>query len=344
MNTLKTAVIGLGRIGWETHVPETARHAGFELVAVVDPLPERLAEAREQFGVTGYAGFDELLARETLDLIVIASPTHLHAPQAIAAMERGIDVFCDKPMAPTLEDVDAMIAAKERTGRKLMGYQPHRATAEVAAVRHIIDSGLLGPVYMIKRAWSNYVRRNDWQALQQYGGGMLNNYGAHLLDQVLYLSGAKATKIAGHLRAIATLGDADDVVKVLLELDTGMVCDIDISMASAARLEPWCIMGQRGSATFDPQAGEFRLKYFVASELADLQLNPRLAANQRSYDNFDRIPWRDAVVKVAQCPPVAFYDKVYDYFAAGAAPFVPVDETREVMRIIRAVRDYAGWA
>ena len=119
---LKTAVVGLGRIGWQFHLPEACAHEGFDVVAVVDPLEERLAEAKAEFGVDGYEQFDEMLSAASPDLVVIASPTHFHAPQAIAAMEAGADVFCNKPLAPDLEKADEIIAAMGRTGRKLMMY------------------------------------------------------------------------------------------------------------------------------------------------------------------------------------------------------------------------------
>ena len=344
MKTLNTAVVGLGRIGYLEHIPFINEHEGFELVAVMDPLPERLEEAFAKYGVPGYSDLNEMLDSEkALDLVVIASPTHLHADQAIAVMERGIDVFCDKPIAPTVVEADRMIEAMRRTGRKLMVFQPHRATAEIAAARHILDSDLLGPIFMIKRAWSNYVRRNDWQSLKKYGGGFLNNYGAHLIDQLLYLTRSKATKIACHMRSIASLGDADDVASALIELESGVICTLELNIAAAQRLPPWYIMGKRGAATFDAEKQVFNLKYYVESELSDLQLNPKLASDGRRYDNLDRIPWHEAQVAVADFKKLDYYDKVYAYFALGEKPFVPVQETREVMRVIWECRHYSGW-
>jgi len=344
MKTLNTAVVGLGRIGFLEHIPFINEHEGFELVAVMDPLPERLEEAFTRYSVPGYTDLNELLDNEeALDLVVLASPTHLHADQAITIMERGIDVFCDKPIAPDVVEADRMIEAMRRTGRKLMVFQPHRGTPEVAAARHVIESDLLGPIYMIKRAWSNYVRRNDWQSLKKFGGGMLNNYGAHVIDQLLYLTGSKASAIAGHLRSIASLGDADDVVKLLLETESGVICDIEINNAAAQTLPPWFIMGKRGTATFDAEKQVFDLRYYVESELSELQLNPKLASDGRRYDNLDRIPWHEAQVAVADFNKLDYYDKVYAYFAQGEKPFVPIQETREVMRVIWECRKYSGW-
>ncbi len=343
MKKLKTAVVGLGRIGWQFHLPGIREHEGFEATAVVDPLADRRDEAKKEFGARGYATLEDLFRAEQLDLVVIASPTTFHPDQAIAAMEHGIDVFCDKPIAPNLAEADRMIAAMGRTGRKLMMYQPHRVTPETQAARQIIDGGLIGSLYMIKMGIGWFVRRNDWQALRNNAGGMLNNYGAHFIDKMLFLTRGKAKRVCGQMRRIASRGDADDVVKAVIETESGVLLDLDIVMASAFPLNPCLLLGTRGSAQFDAEKKAFRVRYFKEEELSALDLNTALAAKGRLYDNQDQIPWRDEEVPVASFAPVRYYDFCYDHFALGKPPFVPIEETREVMRIMAECRASAGW-
>jgi len=348
MKILRTAVIGLGRVGWQFHIPSLLEHDGFELVAVVDPLAERRDEARARFGgrtrsgIAGYADHTTLLDAVDLDLIVIASPTPFHVEQAIAAFARGVDVFCDKPVAPTLEQADRMIAAMEQHGRKLMVYQPHRLYVETVALQAILEQDLIGPVYMIKRAVSRYERRNDWQAFAKNGGGMLNNYGAHYIDQLLYLSGSRAKRIACSLRTIASVGDADDVVKALIETENGTILDVDINMASAYPLPPWQVLGQRGSLTLDPGQKQWRARFFRSQEIGALPVQDGLAAQGRRYGSGETIPWREASYDLGDFEPIPFYDKCYAYFALDQAPFVPIAETREVMRVLDECRKRAA--
>jgi predicted dehydrogenase len=340
MRVLKTAVVGLGRIGWSYHCKQIAAHEGFELTAVADRSPERLAEAEQTYGAVAYTDFDAMLEKEALDLVVIASPTIFHREQAIRAMERGLDVFLEKPMAGDLEEADAIVRAMNKNGRKVMVYQPHRTTPEFLAAKHIVESGKLGPVYMIKRGWSNYVRRNDWQSLKQYGGGMLNNYGTHFIDQTLSLAGSKARTISGSLKRIASLGDADDVVKLVIETENDVTLDIDINMATAVPLPPWALLGQYGSASMErtERGEEFVVRYLKPEELPALDINTQLAAPGRQYDNGDRLTWYEERFAVNDFQPIDFYEQCYRYFALGEAPFVSVEETREVMRIIQECR------
>ena len=341
MEVLHAAVIGLGRIGWKFHVPQVIQHDGFELVAVVDPLQERLDETKATYHVQGYPNCDALLSAERPDLVVIASPTPFHVEQAMAAFEAGCDVFCDKPMALSLADADRMISAMQAHHRKLMIYQPHRARAEVMALQEILRQGLIGPVYMMKRASSRYARRNDWQAFRQYGGGMLNNYGAHYIDQLLCLAGSRAKRISCSLRTIASLGDADDVVKALIETENGMILDLDINMASAYPLPVWQVLGQRGSLTLDQEAKCWRARFFRQDDLAAVPTQEGLAADGRRYGSGETIPWREEVFALSDYQPIDFYAQCYDYFALDSEPFVPVAETREVMRVLDACRQDA---
>jgi scyllo-inositol 2-dehydrogenase (NADP+) len=343
MKVLRTAVVGLGRIGWQFHAPQVAAHEGFAFVAAVDPLEERRQEAVERYGVRGYSTYEEMLAQEELDLVVIASPTPYHADQAIAAFERGCDVFCDKPMAPTLAEADRMIDAMHVFGRKLMVYQPHRARADTVALQAILAQGWIGPVYMIKAARTGYSRRNDWQAFRRYGGGMLNNYGAHHIDLLLHLSGSRAERVCCALRTVASLGDAEDVVKAVIETESGVILDLDINIAAAHAMRPWQVLGKRGSIVLDEDEVAWRVRFYREEALGQGVVHDELAAPERQYANVDEtIPWEERTVPVAEVEAVDYYAQCYRYYALDEPPYVSIEETREVMRVLEMCRQSAG--
>ncbi|MGC9346522.1 MAG: Gfo/Idh/MocA family protein [Anaerolineae bacterium] len=341
--TLRTAVIGLGRIGWQFHLPEVKSHEGFELVAVVDPLADRREEAETTYDVHAYADAEALLDKENLDLVVIASPTPFHADQTVAAFEHGCDVFCDKPMAPKLAEAERMIAAMAAHDRKLMIYQPHRARVEVVALQDILRRRLIGPLYMLKRGRSDYYRRNDWQAFSQYGGGMLNNYGAHYIDELIYLAGSSAKRVSCALRTIASLGDAEDVVKTVIETQSGVILDVDINMAAAHAIRPWHILGAHGSIVMTEDEAAWHVRYYRPDELGDGVVHTELVAPERKYGNIDEsIPWREEIVPFSDYEPVDFYAQCYEYYALDKPPFVPIEETHDLMRVLNACRRDAG--
>ncbi|PWM75332.1 MAG: hypothetical protein DBX90_12845 [Lentisphaerae bacterium] len=333
---LRTAVSGLGRIAWDFHLPQLCAHDGFHPVAVVDPCRERLAEAQARFGVSAlYTDFEPMLEELHPDLVVIASPTIFHADQAIRAMRAGCDVFCDKPLALCSAEAEAMFRTARETGRKLMTYQPHRLNGEARAVRAILDSGKLGPLYLIERHLSNYARRNDWQAFRKNGGGMLLNYGSHYIDQLLYLTGSRVGHVRCELRRIASLGDADDVVHALITAGSGLLFDLDINQAVALPLPEWRICGRRGAALY--QDGEWKLRYFLPGALPEMKADTGLAAAGRRYPS-EPIAWQTETLPELPADRDAYYRHCYEYYALDRPPFVKADEILELVRTIDACR------
>lgn len=344
MKTLRTAVVGLGRIGWQYHLPQIAAHDGFTPVAAVDTDPARLAEARDAYGINGYADIAEMLSGEKPDLTVVCTPTPFHRAHACAAMEAGSDVFLDKPMAPSLSDAKTIADCAQSTGRRLMVYQPHRAVAEAAVIRRILNTGLLGTPVRFRRASTSFVRRRDWQAVQALGGGMIGNYGAHYIDQMLYLSGGKPERVFCSCLKAVSLGDAEDVVKIVMETASGCMIDIDISQASSLPAVPFEITGTLGTLQSVPDTDGkpgFRVRYLDPAEVPPAELDTRFQAKDRKYSLDGGLVWHEKFFPVAPEDAVDFYGKCYEYYALGTAPFVPIEETLTVMETMDRCRSDA---
>lgn len=341
MKKLKTGLSGLGRVGWPFHFPQLMKKEGFELAAVVDMQDDRLAEAKEKAPyIRCYKDFNKMIEEENLDLVVIASPTGFHYEQLKKAFESGVDVFMEKPMAINLAEADKMIELMHKYGRKLMVYQPHRKFNYNVKAKEIIDSGILGDIYMIKYETSLFRFRSDWQSLKKYGGGMVNNYGAHFIDLLLYLSNSKkAEEIHCQLRRIASVGDADDVVKLVMVSDKNTILDLDINCAAATSNKQLVVYGTCGTMWLDKGAKVLNVKYFDPSKTQGFTIDESLAAAGRKYDFIGEPPWVEEEIALAGCKEVDYYDKCYEYFALNQKPFVDVSETREVMRIIQICKD-----
>lgn len=340
MKILKTAVIGLGRIGWSFHLPQINAHPGFELCAVSDLSDERIREAEETYHIKGFTDVQKMLSTMHPEVVVIASPTHLHKKHTQMCMQAGADVFLDKPMASSYKEAKEIEREMISTGRKVMVFQPHRAIPEVATLKQIFASNLLGPIFMIKRALSCYERRNDWQTLRKFGGGMLTNFGAHFIDQMMFLTESSVENSVCRCHRIASLGDAEDVVKIILDLDSGITVDIDICCATALPIIPWMIFGKYGTAVYDMHDGSpsFLVKYYDPHEVEERVIDESLAAKDRAYSTDCKLPWKTKRYSIDPSDQISFYDKCYDYFAMGDAPFVPLTESLQLMNIIESMK------
>lgn len=332
---VRVGVIGLGRIGWE-HGKNLHRHRDFILAAVADREESRCQEARDLFGCPSYQDYAEMLALAALDAVVIASPTHLHKEMALAAFARKRHVFLEKPMALTVAEAQTIVRTAKRVRRVLTVYQPHRASAYFQQLRKILATGMLGAIYHVRRGDFSFARRNDWQALQRYGGGMLRNYGAHAIDELLVLTGYDIKRVFCDLRRVASLGDADDVVKIIYETRNGRLGEVDINQALVAKPYAMEVYGTRGAALLQGSGLEgyrWLIRALPSKAFAPKRLDPALAAANRQYP-WDNVKIREKTIPVNPRDKVDVYADFAHAIRTGAAPFVKPCETLAVMQMI----------
>ena len=192
MKKVKLAIIGCGGIANGKHMPSLKKLDTVEMVAFCDIVRERAEEAAEKYGVEGarvYEDYNEMLAKEELDVVHVCTPNNVHAPASIAAMEAGCHVMCEKPMAKTVAEAQAMLDAQKKTGKKLtIGYQ-NRFTAENRYLHEACENGDLGEIYY---AEAEALRRRavpTWGVFldkEAQGGGPLIDIGTHALDMTLW--------------------------------------------------------------------------------------------------------------------------------------------------------------
>jgi len=194
---LRIGIIGTGAIadahirGWRAF-PDDAR-----IVAVADVVPGRAAAKAADAGlgdVSIYEDTDAMLREERLDIVSVVTPPSTHAGVTIAALDAGVHVLVEKPMAPSLEQCDAMLAAQRRSGKVLSVVAQNRFRDDTATLKAVLDSGLIGSVSHVRvdSAWWRGVPYYDlaWRGTwEQEGGGCTLNHAIHHVDLLLWLMG-----------------------------------------------------------------------------------------------------------------------------------------------------------
>lgn len=189
---LKVGVIGCGGIANGKHLPALAQVEAVELVAFCDLEIARAEKAKQTYGTADAAVFKDyqVLLKLDLDAVHVLTPNSSHAPLTIAALEAGCHVMCEKPMAKTSEEAKAMIAAAEKTGKRLtIGYQ-NRFRTDSEYLHTVCEAGDLGEVYTAK---AHAIRRRavpTWGVFldeEAQGGGPLIDIGTHALDLTLWM-------------------------------------------------------------------------------------------------------------------------------------------------------------
>ena len=228
-----------------------------------------------------------------LELMVVATPSNLHAAQTIAAMRAGQHVIVEKPMASDLAGADAMLAVAKETGRTLTVHQNLRYAADFVKVREVIASGVLGRIIEIRIHNGGFDRRWDWQTMKRYGGGALNNSGPHFIDMGMLLIDDPEPTVFCHMETTPLYaGDADSHVKVVLKPnpEQGPLVEINITTACAFPQPNFLVLGTQGSLVCDRD--EARWRYFDPAEAPPLILDEAPIARDRTY-NREQLPWKE---------------------------------------------------
>ncbi len=190
---LRCAVVGLG-VGKRRHIEGYRTHPDTEVVAIVDLDPVRLKDVGDAYGIEKrYTDMTEMLKKEKPDVVSIATPNIMHKPQTVEALEAGCHVLCEKPVAMNEPDALEMIAASERTGKRVMINFSSRISAEMYAMKRAVDAGTLGDIYFARSIWMRRRRLpgfGGWFGKKELsGGGPLIDIGIHRLDLALWLMG-----------------------------------------------------------------------------------------------------------------------------------------------------------
>ena len=334
---IRAAVIGLGRAGWNIHVRTMQERKDFDVVAVADPDPDRQRQAQKEAGAQPFNDLDSLLKGCDAELIVVATASVDHANHSIAALEAGRHVLTEKPMATALEDADRMLLAAKNAGKILTVHQSRRWGEDFLFIQQMLKDKRLGHVFFIRSGGYGYSRRNDWQTLRKYGGGLLNNNGVHVVDQCVLLMESPIVDVFGDLQQILQPGDTEDHLKVVMRGENGRVIDLELTNACTASLPSWTLMGTRGTLTVTEGTAAL---HYVKDDLAPLEAIDRPLASERKYgvEGGDEIEFEKVELEAKAPPCTSFYNQLYDAIRNGGPPPVDPLTARETIRVMSEAR------
>jgi predicted dehydrogenase len=194
--TLRVAVVGVGWAG-QQHLAAYAAHPDVELVGLAGLEEQARAALAAEYGIERHvAEWEELLELGGIDAVSVGVPTFLHAPISIAALERGLHVLSEKPMALNAGEAQAMVDAARGANRVLdVGFN-HRQRGDIQKLAEVVNAGRLGRVYYGKAWWlrrTGIPKAGSWfTASELAGGGPLVDIGVHVLDYALHVLGNPA--------------------------------------------------------------------------------------------------------------------------------------------------------
>jgi predicted dehydrogenase len=256
---VRVAVLGVGAIAQVVHLPVLSSIDEIELVAVCDTEREKAKAIAARFGIPNvFATDDEVYRSDLVDAIVICTPSHLHEPQAIAALGAGKHVLVEKPLAFSADASARVIAAAERAGKVLMVAMNNRYRPDAVALKPFVDGGELGDVFLARGAWLNRkvrVVRPTWRHRKATaGGGAMMDLGVQTLDLAMWMLGfPKTTSICTHFHSMDGM-EVEDSAAIIVRLANGGAITLTVSwsLVSDRDRHYMRLLGSKGSGAIAP--------------------------------------------------------------------------------------------
>jgi len=248
-------IIGCGKIAQVRHIPEYAANPGAQLAAYYDLNPARAAELAKKYGGKAYASVEELLADKKIDAVSVCTSNVTHAEITIAALKAGKHVLCEKPMATTLADCEAMVRAAKTAGRTLMIGQNQRLAKAHVKARELIAAGLIGEIVGFRttfghggpETWSVDPGQNVWFFDKNKAAmGAMADLGVHKTDLIHYLTGQVVVETTARLLTV----DKRDASGNLIGVDDNAVCIYRLSGGALGSMTAsWTFYGAEDNST-----------------------------------------------------------------------------------------------
>lgn len=340
--TIRVGLVGFGLGGAVFHAPLIEATPGLALAAIVTTDAERVARARERYpSARVLPDVGSLLSPPgELDLVVVTTPNRSHVPIALSAIEAGLHVVIDKPIAPSAADARRLAAAAADRGVLLTVFQNRRLDGDYLTVRRLIAEGVLGQVTRFESRFERWrpTIEPGWRELAaaEEGGGMLLDLGSHLVDQAIQLFGPP-THVHGEVHVRRPGAEVDDDAFVALTHAEGVQSHLWMSLVAGALGPRFRVLGLGGAFEkrgLDPQ---------------EEQLKAGMAPGDPGYGLEPRERW-GALARGSETEPVPtergdyprFYADLAEAIGGGTPPPVSTEDAILALDVLEAARRSAA--
>ena len=253
---VRYAVVGAGWIAQEDFMPGVEHTGNSVMTAIVTGDPEKARELSRMYGIeqtTDYDGFDALLRSGDIDAIYVATPNSDHTSFVVRALEAGIHVLCEKPMAPTVDECQSMIDASRRSGAKLMiAYRLHFEEATVEAIETVRE-GKIGQPRFFSSVFAQQVSRENSRTAARNWAGPLPDMGPYPLNAVRQLFEAEPTEVFAFTASLKEprFEQIEEMISVNLIFPGERLAQFTISYGSNS-MSHYRIVGTEGDLEVSP--------------------------------------------------------------------------------------------
>lgn len=330
------AIIGYGGMG-KFHGQLIRENGQLEVAGSFDLLEAR-QEASVQAGFRAYQSFEEVLADSSVEAVVIATPNEVHKEIAIRAFEAGKHAICEKPAAMSPAELKAMIAAADKAGRVLMIHQNRRWDEDFRVIKQMYETETIGALFQIEsRVHGANGIPGDWRHVKAQGGGMLLDWGVHLLDQLLFMIDSKVISVSSTLSYI--LGnEVDDGFEAILQFENGIKAIVEVGTTNFITLPRWYVKGTEGSAVIEDWSltGRIVTRNSESGHREPVPIQAGVGLTKTMAPPRKGSTITEALPSAAELPD-GFYNNFVAVIEGTAEPIVKNAEVQRVQNLIDAI-------
>lgn len=328
---LRFAILGCGRISYKHVEAIVSNLKEAELVAVCDIKKEKAFERKEQYenivdkaSVNIYTDYFEMLKKEQIDVVSIATESGYHAKHALDCLGTGIHVLVEKPMALSLEDADRMIAAAKKNKRKICISHQNRFNPPIVKLRKAIEEGRFGKIIngTARILWNRndeYYAQAEWRGTKDLDGGTLMNQCIHNIDLLQWMIGSEVERIYAERDTFLRNIEMEDFGAILIRFKNGPIGIVEGSACVYPRNleETLSIFGEKGTV--------------VIGGLAVNEIKTWEFEDKRDYDHFDK---NIIVENVYGSGHTSLYRDFIDAINNSHDPLITGEEGKKALEII----------
>ncbi len=330
---VKTILVGLGRWSDMFHIKVLTDSPCYDLIGVSDLSRAAVDRVSKDLNIDGYYSLEEALENKEAELIVFCTPGAVHEDNAVAALDAGRHVVLEKPFCQSVSQADRMITASKKAGKILTVMQNRRWDSDFVLVRSLIERGLIGTVRVIKSStFCGYGYfagtadfQPDWRIKKAHGGGLLWDWGPHMIDQALLLtSEAPLSLYCSTMKGIVSK-EVEEHFKLIINFPGQVMCELESSWTSYLENYRWLVIGDKGTIR-----GGWESEMIIHTEVNGVA-STVIPAEQGVRGVEERLNGG-----------AAYYKKLYRAIREDAQPPVTLDEAREVVRVLETAEQSAA--
>lgn len=340
MKKMKVAVVGYGGMGgW--HTEKLLKSDVAELAGIYDIRRER-NELAERRGIHAYGSLRELLQDPEVELVTVAVPNDAHEDVVVKALNAGKNVICEKPVALSLESLNRMIEAAEKNHVHFSTHQNRRWDVDYLAMKQVHDSGELGKVINIEsRIHGSRGIPSDWRGEKVHGGGMLYDWGIHLIDQMLMIFGFENVESVYCICDHITNQEVDDGFRLDLNFKNGQRATVEVGTYNFIAMPRFYMRAEKGSALITDwreEAQVVKCTHWHESEVLPVETAAGLTKTMAPRDGITTDTYR---VPKPQSDVHDYYRNFIATIRGEATQCVTYDQMRTDLRVILAAFESA---